>query len=150
MDAIELLRLVGGEIIGPIRVGRVSDRVASAIGATTTIVWLSSQTVHKQETKRTAGDISLYKRAPAILESPFILIEEPHHAIFLMHEKTDKVRSYKAVIKATENGSELYLVSVHRIDRNGVRNAFIRGTRLTQFEKRRREVGPPKNPTLRS
>ena len=147
MDEDELLKLLTGEHTAPIRVCRIQDRVARAIGANGTSVRLSLDTTNKQETKRSPADFPLYRRAPIIIARGFVLIEPPYHAIFIYHENTDKRRSFKAVVKVTQDGRELYLVSIHRIGRSAVRAVFRKAIRLTEWERGRREVGPPKNPT---
>jgi hypothetical protein len=103
--------------------------------------------VAKQESKHKHPDIELYRRAPVIIEHGFVRIEPPRHAIYILHEETEKRRSYKAVVKATRDGRELFLVSLHRVDRTDVRAVYRRTISLDDWEKGVREVGPPKNPT---
>lgn len=133
MDDEELLRLLTGERNRPIRVGTVSSRVQTALNALTRVVYLSPETVRKQEFKRVAENQNLYFRIPKILESPYILVEPPNVAIFIMHERTDKIRSFKAVVKRTKKADELFLVSLHRVDRSDVRRVYRRAWRLDTF-----------------
>jgi len=147
VDENELLKLLTRERLNPIYVCRISDRVATAIGARTTSVWLSPDTTNKQETKRGAADFPLYRHAPIAITHGFTRIDPPYHAIFIYHEKTEKRRSFKAVVKATRDGRELYLVSIHRADKTTVRAVYRKTNSLSEWERSRREVGPPKNPT---
>lgn len=147
MEEDELFRLLKNEIKGPIYVCDIAYDVAEAIQAHTYSVLLSRTTVEKQEAKRRPGDIGLYLRAPEVIQRGFVLIEPPHHALFIYHERTDKLRSYKAVVKSADEGYELYLKSIHRVDRSSVRATFRKAIRLTEWKMGRREVGPPKNPT---
>ena len=73
-------------------------------------------------------------------------MQPPKYLVFIHHIKTDKIKSWRAMIKATEDGHELYLVSVHRQRKSDVRATFRRTMSIKDF-KARREVGPPKNPT---
>ena len=146
MNENELLALLTGQLARAIYVCRVSSRVATAIGAQTTAVWLSPETTNKQEAKRSGDEHALYLKAPVVIEKGYVRIEPPYHAIFIYHERREKLRSFKAVVKATQDGQRLYLQSIHRVERSDVRAIYRKTEKLSEWEKRR-EVGPPKNPT---
>lgn len=148
VNEVELMNLLAGTRRDPIFVGRVSARVAAAINAHTTAVWLSRDTVEKQESKHRADAQETYRMVPIVLASRFIRIESPCHAIFIHHYKDGAdTKSYKAVVKTTADGSEIYLVSIHRAGKGDVRAVYRKTVSLTSHERSRREVGPPKNPT---
>ncbi|HER26338.1 MAG TPA: hypothetical protein ENI69_04440 [Rhodospirillales bacterium] len=147
MNEQEILALLTGERNESVFVCRVSQDQASAIGAKTTEVWLSRATVIKQESKHYSTSKDLYFMVPRIIAKGFVRFQPPHHMIFILHEKTDKTRSFKAVVKATKTGHELYLVSIHRVARGDVRAVYRRTTSLEKWKRKRREVGPPRNPT---
>ena len=147
MNEQELIALLTGMRKDPIFVCRISQDMAAAIGVADTAVWLSRETVVKQESKHSEPSKRLYLRAPHIIANGFVRVQPPHHLIFIYHEKMEKLRSFQAVVKATQAGHELYLVSIHRVDRTGVRATHRKTTTLEKWKRRRREVGPPKNPT---
>lgn len=149
MDESELISLLSDQRAAPVFVCRVDPRVASAINAHTRSVYLSRVTVQKQEAKHRMKSVNLYMMAPLIIERGWVRIEHPRHAIFIYHEKHGtKTRSYKAAVKATRDGGELYLASVHRVRRTDVRAVYTKTVSLLEHERgKRREVGPPTNPT---
>ena len=147
MDENELLALLTGMRQAPISVCRIPHQIAAAIGALTTLVRLSPSTVRKQESKHRDSLSKLYLRAPIIITEGHVRISPPRHLVFIYHEEREKTRSFKAVVKSTTLGHELYLVSIHRVSRGDVRAAFRRTVDVEEWCKGRREVGPPRNPT---
>jgi len=139
MDESELLALLAGVRTTPIFVCHLATRLVRLLGASTTRVLLSPQTMAKEEAKHRAANHDLYKLAATILASPFVRIDEKtKRLIFVWHSPKDargKVKSYKAVVKATANGRELYLMSVHRMDRTSVRSVFKRTKSLEEWVK---------------
>jgi hypothetical protein len=145
----ELLALLTGERQGVIHVCSIRADLARLVGATTTAVWLSDYTVRKQEIRHHHPDLVLYRLAPTIIREGFIRVQPKYHLVFIWHHETDKLRSYRATVKATRDGREMYLASVHRLDPTDVRATYRRTVSVRDHEERR-EVGPPGNPTLRS
>lgn len=91
----------------------VPDKLAKAMGAEAGIVRLSSYTVGKQRAHRrgqnfTAAD---YRRVQRILDDGHLLKESATH-VQAFHEINGQ--TWKAVVKKTENGDEVYLQSLHR------------------------------------
>ncbi len=147
MNEKELIALLAGTREAPIFVCRISPDMAAAIGAIATEVWLSRETVCKQESKHGGASKRLYLRAPHVIANGYVRVQPPHHLIFIHHEKAEKIRSFKAVVKATQAGNELFLASIHRVKKTDVRATYRKTTTLEKWKRRRREVGPPKNPT---
>ena len=140
MDEAELLALLNGVRTTPILVCQLAPRLAKLLGAGTTRVLLSPETMAKEEAKHRAANHDLYMLAPLILSSPFVRVDEKNgRLIFIWHAPRDpdgKVRSYKGVIKATKEKHELYLMSVHRVDRTGVRSSYRRTISLDEWNKK--------------
>ncbi|MDZ7714423.1 MAG: hypothetical protein U5L06_15635 [Rhodovibrio sp.] len=135
MDEYALFRLLTGERTSHVVAGQIPSRVARALRAETCSVFLSAETVYKQESKHFNEKMALYMRAPNLFKSPYVLIQNCNRAIFIVHEKKGKIRSYKAVVKVTKNRQKLFLMSIHRVDRSDIRAAFRNSVRLTEFEK---------------
>ena len=147
MDENEILALLTGRRKRPVFVCRLSRDLASIVGADDTAIWLTPATARKQESKHRDRNLALYLRAPEVISDGFVLVQPPYHLLFIFHERREKIRSFKAVVKATRDGASLFLVSVHRVDKTDVRAAYRRAIRLWDWKKGVREVGPPKNPT---
>lgn len=148
MDENELLDLVSGKRTEPIFVCRMKQDVAETIGALTTSVWLSPDTRDKQSAKHNDHYLRLCTLAPTIISSKYVRILLPHQAHFIHHERRDgKIISYRAVVKSTKAGTEIYLISVHRMRRSDVRATYKKTISLEAAKRKRREVGPPTNPT---
>lgn len=95
-------------------VAAVDDDLAASIGSASRIVRLSSYTVVKQRARRrsqrfSAGD---YARVQSALESGTLLRDGPSLISFY----TDNGTVWRAVVKVTRAGDELYLQSLHRSD----------------------------------
>ena len=146
MELNALFDLLQGIRREPIFVCRLSSHLAELIGAHDTAVWLSHSTVAKQEAKRPSRALTNYMLAPTIIRDGFARVRPPHHLAFIHHAKDERTRSWRAYVKATENGNECYLVSIHRVTPTTVRSTFRRTLSVEEW-KVRREVGPPGNPT---
>ena len=146
MTEEELLALLSGTRKTPVRVCRIPQALAGLIGALTTSVWLSHNTICKQESKHHSPSLKPYLLAPTIISKGYRRIQPPKHLVFIHHIRNGKIRSWRATVKATNDGRELYLVSVHRQRKSDVRATYKRTLSIKEF-KARREVGPPTNPT---
>lgn len=141
MDDEELFALLTGIRKRPVRVGRISQFHAGLIGSNSTVVLLSAETVKKQESKHKDPTLALYLLAPLALSSSFVRVEEPRKLIFLHHGPKDangKRKSYRYVVKATRNGQELYLVSMHQLKAGDVRAMFRRTLSIEDWQKGRK------------
>jgi hypothetical protein len=115
MDDDELLKLLTGERTAPVRICRLSQEQQKAINAQTSVVWLSRYTASKVESKHRDRQLSLYTLAPTIIRNGETRVLAPRHLVILYSRIEDLGRPYRAVIKATKTGSEVYLDSVYRI-----------------------------------
>lgn len=140
MDELELLALLTGVRKTPIFVCHVSTRLRLILRASTTHVLLSPETVRKQEAKHRGSSADLYRLAPTIIASEFVRFDaENRRVICIWHapkNELGKVKSYKAVVKATRTGHELFLMSVHRVDKTSVRSVFKRTLSLDDWERK--------------
>jgi hypothetical protein len=78
--------------------------------------------------------------APIIIENGFIRVQPPNSLAFIYHTPPDsrgRSLSYKAIVKATKDGRELFLTSTFRIDRTGVRATFKRTISLEEWNKQK-------------
>jgi SPP1 gp7 family putative phage head morphogenesis protein len=105
-------------------VGVLDERLGQAIGTTAQAVRLSADTAGKQ--LRHHPDLSAedYRRIQAMIERGEAVRQGERHLVLTL---TDQGRPYLAVVKATQDGRELYLVSYHRARRHHVRRARERG-----------------------
>jgi hypothetical protein len=134
MDDEELLALLTGQKRGVIQVCSIRANLARLIGSTTTAVWLSDDTVRKQESKHHHPDLALYRLAPTIILNGYARIQPKYHLAFIWHHTTNKLRSYRAMVKATMDGREMYLVSIHRQNRGDVRATFAKTIDVRDYE----------------
>ena len=117
---------------GPVEhraVAVVPDKLAKALGGEARVVRLSSYTVVKQREHRrgqkfTAAD---YRRVQDILDSGKAFKESATHV--QVFQETDG-QIWKAVVKRTGDGNELYLQSLHRSDDRHIRRAKKRHEKL--------------------
>lgn len=137
VDDTELTRLLTGEKTEPIYICRIERKVASALGATTTAVWLSRYTVEKQESKHKDKKAEvrkilarLYSAAPFVIENgePRKLKEEYNkgetpRVLYLHDGKPFGAKSFVVYIKAIKGGQEIYIESVYRVDDSAIRRA---------------------------
>jgi uncharacterized protein YcgL (UPF0745 family) len=148
MNENELLALLSGERLKPIYVCHAKMEVASLAEAKTGSVFLSRDTVIKQEAKHKRKrhdqgiDLDTYVKAPEVIRSGFPRVMHKQFGkpqlVFVKHYKdADKVRSYKAVVKATKQGHELFLVSIHRVDKSDVRNLYKKSHSVKSWKNRR-------------
>ncbi len=95
-------------------VAMVPERLAKAMGAEAGVVRLSSYTVVKQRERRrgqhfTAAD---YRRVQGLLDGGLVLEESPGKLVVFGRGERHEV--WRAVVKATEDRSEIYLQTLHR------------------------------------
>jgi hypothetical protein len=115
MDPDELYALLDGLIPGPIRVCDLDPALASMLGAHGTTVLLSAQTRQKQDARH--GELTLddYRMLPATIMLGEHRRQEWNKSVVLFMDCEATNRNYRACIKATEDGRELFVVSFHRI-----------------------------------
>src|SRR6059058_5220549 len=111
MDEAELLALLHGIREAPIRVCRMNSYFPGKIGAHTNVVLLSRDTVSHMEAKHRQRDLKLYRLAETIINYGTLYEVEARKVIAVWHAPPDeggKVEIYKAVLKATKNGREIF------------------------------------------
>lgn len=111
----EMVQLFRGEIPGPVRVATIRPEYAMALGATTNEVFLSKATLDKQNERNRGREI--YRFAQRTLQRGMHRLQPgpPPRSIFLFQHPHRGDRFVRAVLKATDSGTELYLVSIHLI-----------------------------------
>lgn len=106
--------------VGNVEAGVVPEAVSNALGARTRTVRLSGETMEKQIDHH--GDLSEadYRALPGVLRTPDLVVQSRgRHVLMLAHQG----RLYRAIVKATQDGAELYLQSYHRTDPIKARSA---------------------------
>lgn len=124
MDERELLDLLTGVRTTHVRVCRMDSRVASEIGSHSNVVLLSRQTVAKLEAKHKTRDFLLYRLAETIICDGTLHRDTELTVVAIWYSPPDaigKIEIYKAVLKATRHGREVFLSTVHRIDETSER-----------------------------
>jgi hypothetical protein len=107
---------------GTITIGRMPDRVRTAIGALGQDVFLSAETMKKQLLRHPEMLVDDYLLVPLLLAEPSVVVAQPDRRVVLLRAGAKVLR---AVIKATEGGLENHLVSLHYMDGGGARR-FLR------------------------
>jgi hypothetical protein len=140
LDEDALLDLLCGHRTAPVVVGHLSVLQMRAIGSLTSVIWLSRETVHKQETKHRARDFDLYRLAPTIIQFGEARRTGPRHLAFLYSRIMEPKRPYRAFVKTTGDGREVFLDSIHRIGLGQVARALERSEALSWYMKPRKQV----------
>jgi hypothetical protein len=113
MDEDEFLALYTGQLDRPIHVCRIEDRLARHMQANTTAVWLSRWTIEKQWHKHRDMHAPQYGFLPIVLRYGIVIDDRPRHLTFIYNDTEIFGRPFKATIKATELGTEIYVQSFH-------------------------------------
>lgn len=120
MDIDEFFRLAAGEIPGPIRAGRISRLVQSALKAETRVVWLSKFSIEKQLAKHSVARRGIKPSAYYEHIEDAIFYGKPFrihgNRIALVQDLRDlDGRRFQVVIKVTTDQQELYLLSFYAL-----------------------------------
>ena len=103
----------------------LDDELRSDFGTDSQVVRLSDDTLVKQIAKRPEMDATDYERVQSVIEAAQLIVKDKElHRTFIREE--DKL--YQAVVKATQDRSELYLVSYRRTNADDVQRVRERGT----------------------
>lgn len=113
----EFAALVGGTRRGAMPVGYVERDLAERLGSQVRRVDLSAETMAKQRANHAELRLAEYQLLPQAIRSGTI-IQQGDLKVAFFHEGD---RWYKAVVKATEKGEALYMVSFHRIRGDGAK-----------------------------
>jgi SPP1 gp7 family putative phage head morphogenesis protein len=124
-ELIEALRgeedVVEGE---ELPVGVLDEEYRDMFDTEAQTVRLSDETLLKQVAKRPGLTASDYAKVQAVLEAGQLIVKDKDlHRVFIREEG----RLYRAVVKVTEDRSELYLVSYRRTNADDVERTRSRG-----------------------
>jgi len=97
----------------------LDEAVRGAIGASKRVAVLSAQTFAKQKEHHPEIGIEHYRQLPAIGAAPELIFQQDAQRVILMRSADGKW--LKGVLKATVDGSELYVVSLAYADRKELR-----------------------------
>ena len=120
MDIGEFFRLATGEIPGPIRAGRISPLVQSALEAKTGVVWLSKDSIDKVFVKHSIARRGINPSAYYEHIEDTIFYGQPFrfhgNRIGLVRDLRDlDGRRFQVRIKVTTDQQELYLLNFHAL-----------------------------------
>lgn len=96
-------------------VGKAHLEIAQALGAYTTTVFLSRATIQKQQARHGDMPISYYLAVKACLHNGQYERDGERQAVILFVDPVLFNTNFRAAIKATQNGAELYLTSFLRL-----------------------------------
>lgn len=111
MDFEHLLGLHTGLRREPLPIADIDPRIAQALGARTRCVFLSAETIQKQLRRHADLPISAYRCAGPCLRRGSYRQDSPRSAVVLYTDRSIFGAHFRAYIKATQAGHELYLVS---------------------------------------
>lgn len=98
-------------------IAQLPGRYADNLRAKTHAIWLSSATAEKQKHHHPDLDAADYMRVQEVTRRGEAIQDSEHTMIFALNESG----GYTAVIKATDDGEELYLTSYRRLSRTRAR-----------------------------
>ena len=126
----DLFQLLAGEV-DSVPVCSISTDMASAIGAKTSYVLLSSQTVFKQ--RKTHPDLRAldYLTLPTHFEDGLVLLEKGDRLrLHFCYQRPNEDFRYVATIKSADHGRRIYIVRFHRIRSRQTKSLMKRCTVL--------------------
>ncbi len=97
----------------PFPIGALSADQAAALGATARTVRFSPQTLEKQRGRHQELTIADYRLLPEIISNPAHALREDDRKVRLLWESDGQW--WRATVKATGQGNELYVLSLHRL-----------------------------------
>lgn len=104
---------LGGGELGDYPVALASDALRALLGSEARAVRLSRDTARKQAARHRDVAQADYVRVQDLLDGVAPSLDSPRTAIV---QRVDGERGWRAVIKLTRAGDELYLASLHRIE----------------------------------
>jgi hypothetical protein len=111
MDFDHLLGLHMGTRSDPMLIADVEPAIAQSIGSKTQQVFLSAQTVMKQLRHHRELPISIYRWVAPTLRKGSYLQDGPRTTIVLYTDRDNTGYNFRAYLKTTQTGHELYLAS---------------------------------------
>ncbi|WP_308719199.1 phage minor head protein [Komagataeibacter xylinus] len=132
--------------VGTVEAGTVSAEISRELGTTTSSVLLSGATMEKQIRNHPDLTEADYRAVPEVLAHPVVIARSRTRHLMMFSWAG---RLYRAVIKVTGDGKEIWLQSFHRTEPGKARAAaskltFVKGS-LADLEDDAPE-GPPDNP----
>ncbi|WP_167398534.1 tudor domain-containing protein [Blastomonas natatoria] len=97
----------------PFPIAALTADQAAAVGATARTVRFSPQTLEKQKRHHAELTIADYRLLPEIISNPAHALREDDRRVRLLWESDGQW--WRATVKATEQGDELYVLSMHRL-----------------------------------
>ena len=123
VDSDDFERFVKSKIEGQALVGFLPDGLKEAIEAKTSRIFLSHETMEKQRKRHSGLKVSDYKLLPKVLEKGLVIKDGSQTHIFIHIGK----KVYRASVKSTMKGEELYLISFTKIDQKEIRRMRKKG-----------------------
>jgi hypothetical protein len=111
MDFEHLLGLHVGTRSDSLPIASIEPTVARAIGSRTRRVLLSAETIQKQLRRHRELPISVYRWVVPTLKKGSYRQDGPRTAIVLYADRDGTGHNFRAYLKATQAGDELYLAS---------------------------------------
>lgn len=111
MDFEHLLGLHTGTHRHSLAIAEIAPPIARSINANVTTVLLSADTVRKQLRHHRELPISAYLHVKDCLDMGEYKQDSPRSAIVLYARSAEPYRNFRAYLKATQNGDEIYLLS---------------------------------------
>lgn len=102
----------------PFPIAALSADQAAAIGASARTVRFSPQTLEKQKGRHPELSIADYRLLPEIISNPAHALREDDKRVRFLWEADGQW--WRATVKATEQGNELYVLSLHKVGANEV------------------------------
>jgi len=111
----EIVRMLLGEIEGPITVGRLSTAAAIILEAKSSWVWLSKETLVKQLTKHPELSLSDYVDMSWVLQTGEIVKDRQVNRLHFLASTHfhKKPRMHKVTVKVAKNSERAFLISAH-------------------------------------
>lgn len=110
VDSDDFESFIKGKFDGRATVGFLPDGLPEQVGAKTNRVQLSGETIQKQLKRHPDLTVAAYRNLPKIFEEGLIIKDSSKTLVFIL--VGDKV--YRAVIKATNDGKEIFATSLTR------------------------------------
>jgi hypothetical protein len=111
MNFRHFLGLYNGDRIDPVIVANVDPVIAAALEAKVLRVFLSRETILKQQVKHSELTADDYRVLPPAMRLGEFRLEKPRSAIVLFVDSRLHGWGFRAHVKATANGREMYVDS---------------------------------------
>lgn len=115
----------------PFPIAALNADQASAIGATARTVRFSAQTLEKQKGRHPELTIADYRLLPEIISNPAHALREDDRKVRFLWESDGQW--WRATVKATEQGNELYVLSLHRLRTDDVSSLINRFAAILEW-----------------